>query len=85
VVLIGYYQSNAILACDEAGITTYLPRPLTSNNMAQVYLLAINFKYLAKKDEYRCPAGERMIYRSTREESGYSYTVTGAQPAQAAR
>lgn len=66
----GYYQSNAILACDEAGITTYLPRPLTSNNMARGLFARHDFKYLAKKDEYRCPAGERMIYRFTREESG---------------
>ena len=28
----GYFNSAEILACDEAGITVTLPKPLTSNN-----------------------------------------------------
>lgn len=42
----GYYHSYAILACDEAGITTYLPKPQTSNNMAHGLFGRHDFKYL---------------------------------------
>jgi hypothetical protein len=31
----GYYKSDEILQCHEAGITVTLPRPQTSNNQAR--------------------------------------------------
>jgi len=66
----GYFKSEEILACDEAGITTYLPRPQTSNNQARGLFGKRDFHYIPKDDEYECPAGERLIYRFTREERG---------------
>lgn len=66
----GYYSGEEIKSCDDAGITTYLPKPQTSGNQAKGYYGKRDFIYHAKEDEYECPAGERAIYRSSREESG---------------
>ena len=66
----GYWRGEEIRACDEAGITTYLPKPQTSGNMAKGQFAKRDFLYIAEDDEYLCPAGERAIYRSTRMESG---------------
>ena len=55
----------------EAGITTYVPKPMTSNAKAEGRFSKADFIYIAKDDEYQCPAGERAIYRfSTYEKSG---------------
>ena len=66
----GYWRGEEIKACDEAGITTYLPKPQTSGNLAKGQFGKRDFLYIAEDDEYLCPAGERAIYRFTREESG---------------
>jgi hypothetical protein len=66
----GYYKSEEILDCHEAGITVTLPKPQTSNNKAKGLFGKDDFVYLAEKDVYRCPAGEELIYRFTREERG---------------
>ncbi|MDH3693910.1 MAG: IS1182 family transposase [Gammaproteobacteria bacterium] len=66
----GYYSGEEILACDQANITTYLPKPQTSGNMAKGYFGRRDFVYQSEDDEYICPAGERLIYRFTREERG---------------
>ena len=63
-------QIDEIKACDEAGIKTYLPKPQTSGNQARGYYGKRDFIYHPKDDEYECPAGERAIYRFTREENG---------------
>jgi len=66
----GYYSGEEIKACDDAGITTYLPKPQTSGNQAKGYFGKRDFIYHAEKDEYECPAGERAVYRSSRVEKG---------------
>ena len=66
----GYFKGEEIVACDEAGITTYLPRPQTSGNMAKGLFGKRDFIYIPEDDEYRCPADERLTYRFTRLESG---------------
>ena len=66
----GYFKGEEIVACDEAGITTYLPRPQTSGNMAKGLFGKRDFIYIPEDDEYRCPADERLIYRFTRVENG---------------
>ncbi len=52
----GYYKSEEILRCHEAGINAIVPKTMTSNSLAD--------------DEYRCPAGERLIHRFTTVENG---------------
>ncbi len=66
----GYFDSEEILACDRAGITVTLPKPLTSSAKAQGRFGKQDFRYLADDDIYICPAGERLTYRFTREEHG---------------
>jgi len=66
----GYYSGEEIKVCDEAGIKTYLPKPQTSGNQARGYYGKRDFIYHPEDDEYGCPAGERAIYRFTREEKG---------------
>jgi transposase len=66
----GYFSSEEILACDRAGITVTLPKPMTSTAKAQGRFGKQDFRYLADDDIYICPAGERLPYRFTREEHG---------------
>jgi len=66
----GYFSSEEILACDRAGITVTLPKPMTSTAKAQGRFGKQDFRYLADEDVYLCPAGERLTYRYTREENG---------------
>ena len=66
----GYYKSEEILDCHEAGITVTLPKPQTSNNKAKGLFVKPDFVYLVDEDVYVCPAGERLIYHYTNEENG---------------
>ncbi len=66
----GYFSSEEILACDQAGITVTLPKPQTSGNKAKGRFVKQDFRYLAADDVYLCPAGERLVYRFTGEEKG---------------
>lgn len=66
----GYYSGEEIKACEEAGIQTYAPKNQTSGNQAKGYFGKRDFIYHPQDDEYECPAGERAIYRFTREENG---------------
>ena len=66
----GYFNSEEILACDEAGITVTLPKPMTSGNKAKGRFVKADFRYLADEDVYICPAGEQLKYYYTNEEKG---------------
>ena len=66
----GYFSSEEILACEAAGITVTLPKPQTSGSKAKGRFGKQDFVYLADEDVYRCPAGERLIYRFTNQENG---------------
>lgn len=66
----GYFRSEEIRDCENDGITTHLAKPQTSGNMAKGQFGKRDFIYKPDDDEYQCPAGERLIYRFTREESG---------------
>jgi len=66
----GYFDSEQILACDEADIAVTLPKPLTSGAKAEGRFGKQDFRYIADEDVYICPAGERLTYRYTREEGG---------------
>jgi len=69
----GYYSSQEILECNRAGITPLLPKPRTSNNQANGLFDRRDFRYLPRSDEYRCPAGERAIWRFSCIEHGLTY------------
>jgi transposase len=66
----GYFNGEEILACEEAGITVTLPKPMTSNSKAEGRFGKQDFRYVAEDDVYICPAGEKLAHRFTNEEKG---------------
>ena len=66
----GYFKSEEILACYEAGITAIVPKTMTSNATADGRFGRADFIYDPDKDEYRCPAGQALIWRFTSIEHG---------------
>ena len=72
----GYFNGTELKACEDAGITAFVPKPMTSNAKAEGRFDKSDFIYIAKDDEYQCPAGERAIYRfSTLEKNGLNAHV----------
>jgi hypothetical protein len=59
----GYYESEEIKDCEDAGISVTLPKPQTSSAKAEGRFGKQDFVYNAGDDSYRCPAGERLSYR----------------------
>ena len=66
----GYFRSEEFLACEKAGITAYVPKPLTSGARAEGRFGKDDFIYDPETDEYQCPAGERLIWRYESVENG---------------
>jgi len=65
----GYFNSEEILASEEAGITVTLPKPMTSNSKAEGRFGKHDFRYVAQQDVYISPPGERLAYHYTTEEN----------------
>jgi transposase len=61
----GYFKGEEILACEQIGVTTYVPKPLTSGAKAEGRFGKQDFIYVAEDDAYRCPLGERLTLRFT--------------------
>jgi transposase len=66
----GYFKGEELRACEQHGITTLVPKPITSNSQAHGRFDKRDFVYDAARDEYECPAGERAPYRFTVVEHG---------------
>lgn len=66
----GYFDSEEILKCQEAGIVPIVPKCITSGAQADGRFGKADFIYHAEKNEYRCPAGQSLIWRSSRVERG---------------
>ena len=66
----GYFSGAEILECDRAGINALVPKPRTSNNQARGFFDKRDFRYIRSADQYRCPAGQRAIWRFTTVENG---------------
>ena len=71
----GYYSSAELKACDAAGIAALVPKPMTSNARAEGRFDKSDFIYIARADEYQCPAGQRAIHRFSREERGLQIRI----------
>ena len=72
----GYFNGTELKACEDVGITAFVPKPMTSGAKAAGRFDKSDFIYIAKDDEYQCPAGERAIYRfSTLERNGLNAHV----------
>ena len=66
----GYFSGWEIVACEEGGITPYMPKPLTLGAKFEERFGKQDFVYLPKEDACHCPAGERLVWRFNNEESG---------------
>ncbi|MDI3354972.1 IS1182 family transposase [Pseudomonas sp. UYIF39] len=66
----GYFKSEQILACHDAGITAYVPKPMTSGAKTDGRFNNDAFIYDAAKNEYICPAGEALIWHHSYVEKG---------------
>jgi len=66
----GYFKGEELRACEQANITTFLPKPQTSGNMAKGLFGKRDFIYDKEADEYTCPGKQRLVYHFTREEKG---------------
>lgn len=71
----GYFDGEEILACEKAGITAFVPKPLTSGSKADGRFGKQDFVYIAQDDQYRCPAGQRLIKHMTTVEDGMALGV----------
>jgi transposase len=71
----GYFKGEQILQCEQAGITAIVPKALTSNSLAEGRFDKQDFIYIPADDQYRCPAGERAIYRFTTVENAMTLDV----------
>ncbi|TCV89485.1 IS1182 family transposase [Sulfurirhabdus autotrophica] len=59
----GYYKGPELLACEQAGITAFVPKTMTSNNKTLGLVDKRDFIYIKQDNEYLCPAGERLAQR----------------------
>jgi transposase len=66
----GYFKGEEILACEAAGVTPLVPKPLTSGTKADGRFGKQDFVYDAGEDFYRCPAGEKLTWRYSNVEAG---------------
>jgi transposase len=66
----GYFEGYDILECEQAGIETLVPKPLTSNSKFHGRFDKRDFIYDPSRDVYRCPAGQIAIHRYTTVEAG---------------
>jgi len=66
----GYYDGQQVKSCAEAGIKTFIPKPLTSANRPLGLFTKEDFHYNPRKDCYRCPAGQRLTFRFQTRELG---------------
>jgi hypothetical protein len=66
----GYFNGEEVLACHEAGITAIVPKTTTSGAKAEGRFDRADFIYEADTNEYRCPAGQQLIWRFATVERG---------------
>jgi transposase len=66
----GYYDGAEVKQCAQAGVTAYIPKPLTSVNRKRGLFTKQDFVYDEAQDCYRCPQGEELTYRYQSFEQG---------------
>jgi transposase len=81
----GYFKGEQILACQDAGMTPFVPRPATSASKAEGRFDKHDFVYLAEENAYRCPAGEQLSWRYASIEDGMTLHVYWADICQDCR
>jgi transposase len=67
---VGYYHGHEVKTCLEAGLTPYVPRPITSANEKLGLFSKDDFIYDKGTDTYQCPAGAGLTFRFDTVEHG---------------
>jgi transposase len=77
---VGSYHGEEVKTCLAAGITPYVPRPITSANQKLGLFSKDDCTYDRATDPYQCPAGERLTCRFATVELGrhIRYDATSA-------
>lgn len=69
----GYFKGEEILSCKQAGFAVLVPATKTSNAKADGRFDKADFVYDREKNEYRCPAGQALIWRFAGIEKGMTF------------
>ena len=80
----GYFNSEEILACEQAGITVTLPKPMTSNLKAEGRFGEQDFRYVSEDDVYICPPVKGSPIPTRTRKMDWSCAAIGPTPARAA-
>jgi transposase len=78
----GYYNGEEVKACEQSGMTVYVPKPNNSSNLKRGLFTKEDFIYESQKDCYRCPAGKELSYRYQTLEQGRqirTYQISGCK------
>ena len=80
VAAVGYSHGEEVKTCLEAGITPYVPRPITSANQKLGLFSKDDCTYDGATDTYQCPAGKQLTFRFATVEQGrhLRYDATAA-------
>lgn len=60
----GYYNGVELLACEAQNIEAYVLKTKTSNSLSRGLYDKADFKWIKQDQEYQCPAGQRLIFKS---------------------
>ncbi len=66
----GYFSSEQIKECADAGITPTLPKPMTTGIKASGRFGKQDFRYRVDQDVYICPAGQTLSFVSHKRQRG---------------
>ena len=56
----GYFRTEDIETCEQAGLTPHVPRPQRGSSASKGFFRKDEFRYDAERDAYLCPAGHEM-------------------------
>lgn len=72
----GYYNSEEVKKCEDAGITTYMDRPRARSKEGK--FTRDEFSYDVVRDIYQCPAGQELVYITTEKGRGLRHYASKA-------
>jgi transposase len=56
----GYFRTEDIAACEEAGLTPHVPRPQRGSSVSNGFFRKDEFRYDPERDAYTCPSGQEL-------------------------
>ena len=56
----GYFKTEDIAACEQAGLTPYVPRPQRGSSVNNGFFRKDEFRYDTERDAYTCPGGHEL-------------------------